>query len=145
MSAISFFEVDFMDKIRKFLALPLFYHGGLLVAFAILNSTATGMSVMTMELLLGVIVTPVLLAVLSVAHAIAHEGKVYDYIYSALTVLLVISVVRGVVYYVFDGGMVGLLLAAGALVVSVGVFTLWDCLFALTDRMMKKKPGKKRK
>lgn len=132
-----------MDKIRKFLSVPLFYHAGLLIAFAVLHNKATGMGIMTIELLLGVIITPVLLAVLSVAHAIAHEGKVYDYIYSALTVLLATGVVRGVCYFAFDGGKVGLLLALGALVVSVGVFTLWDCLFALTDRIMKKRPNKK--
>lgn len=133
-----------MDKIRKFLSIPLFYHAGLLIAFAILNNTAAGMGVMTVELLLGVIVTPVLLAVLSVAHAIVHEGKVYDYIYGALTVLVVTGIVRGVVYFAFDGGKVGLYLALGAFVVSVGVFTLWDCLFALTDRIMKKRPNNKK-
>ena len=133
-----------MDKLKKFLFLPLCYHIGLFVAFAILNKSATGMSLITVDLLLGLIVTPVLLAVLSIAHAIVHEGKVYDYIYGALMVLIITGVLRGVVYFVFQGGKVGLMLAAVTLGVSVGVFTIWDCIFALTDRMMKKRPNRRK-
>ncbi len=129
---------------KKFLALPLCYHIGLFIAFIILNKSATGMSLVMIDLLLGLIVTPVFLAVLSVAHAIVHEAKVYDYIYTCLGVLLVVGVLRGIVYFAFQGGETGMLLAVGTLVVSVGVFTIWDCIFALTDRMMKKRPNRRK-
>ncbi|MBR5536204.1 MAG: hypothetical protein IKU60_06120 [Clostridia bacterium] len=134
-----------MDKIKRFLTLPLFWHGGLLIAFAVLNGKAAGMSLITVDVLSGLIVTPVFMAVLSVAHAIVHEGKVYDYIYSALTILVATGIMRTVVYSAFGGGKAGLLLALGVMVISVGVFTLWDCIFALTDRIMKRKPNHKRK
>lgn len=133
-----------MDKIKKFTALPLCYHALLFVAFALFNKNSAGWSLIVVDLLMGLIVTPVLLAVLSIAHAIVHEGKVYDYLYSCLGVLAITAVLRGVLYFVFRGGLAGLALAAGTLVVSVGVFAIWDCIFALTDRMMKKRPGKKR-
>lgn len=134
-----------MDKIKKFLAIPLCYHIGLFVAFAIFNGSASSMMLITVDLLLGLVVTPVFFAVLSIMHAIVHEGKVYDYIYNCLAYLAVIGVLRVILYFVFNGGSIGILLALAALVVSVGVFTLWDCIFALTDRMMKKRPGKRRK
>lgn len=132
-----------MDKLKKFTALPLCWHIGLFIAFAILNQKGAGMSLIMVDLLLGIIVTPVFLSVLSVVHAIVHEGKVYDYIYVCLMVLLVTGILRGVLYFAFNGGMPGLTLAAGALGVSVGVFTIWACIFALTDRVMKKKPKRK--
>ena len=133
-----------MDKLKKFTALPLCYHALLFVAFALFNKSLTAANLIVVDLLLGLIVTPVLLAVLSIAHAIVHEGKVYDYLYSCLGVLAITGVLRGILYFVFQGGKVGLALAAGVLVVSVGVFTIWDCIFALTDRMMKKRPGRKK-
>ena len=134
-----------MDKIKKFLAIPLACHVALFIALAVLHTNALAMMLITFDLLLGALVTPMYFAVLSMAHAIVHDGKVYDYIYACLIYLAVIGVARGLVYFVCGGALTGVAAAAGCLVISVGVFTLWDCLFALTDRMMKKKPGKKRK
>ncbi len=129
---------------KKFLALPLCYHIGLFIAFIMLSKSATGMSLVMIDVLLGLVVTPVFLAVLSIAHAIVHEAKVYDYIYNCLAILLIIGVLRGVVYFVFQGGDAGMMLSVGTLVISVGVFTIWDCIFALTDRMMKKRPKRRK-
>lgn len=133
-----------MDKIKKFLAIPLCWHLGVFVAYAFLKSSSTAMMLITVDLMLGLVATPVYLAVLSIIHAVIHEAKVYDYIYSCLGVLFATGLVRGAAYLIFGGGSVSLLLAGGVLVVSVGVFTLWDCIFALTDRMMKKRPGRRK-
>ncbi len=134
-----------MDKIKKFLSIPVAYHVALFITLAILHTSASSIMVMTTDLLLGAIVTPMFMAVLSMAHAIVHEGKVYDYIYTCLIYLIIVGVLRGVVYFLCGGGVPGLAAAGVCLVASVGVFTIWDCLFALSDRMMKKRPGKRRK
>lgn len=133
-----------MDKIKKFLTIPLFWHLGLFIAYAFLKSTSTATMLITVDIMFALVVTPVYLAILSVIHAVIHEAKVYDYIYLCLGMLFATSLVRAAAYFIFDGGNVSLLLAGGILVVSVGVFTLWDCIFALTDRMMKKRPRKRK-
>lgn len=133
-----------MDKIKKFLLLPVAYHVALFITLAILNENMGAMIILPLDLVSGAVVTPMFMAVLSIAHAIVHDGKVYDYIYICLIYLAVIGAIRALVYFLCGGGMPGLAAAGVCLVISVGVFTIWDCLFALTDHMLKKRPGKRK-
>lgn len=136
-----------MDKIKKFLIVPVIYHVVLLAVLAVLyfSGSAAVATVLTVELLLGGIATPAFFALLSVIHAVFHDAKVYDYIYKCLAYLAVIGLLRLVVYAVLGGGNVGVMASLACIAVSVGVFTLWDCLFAIVDKLMKKRPGKHKK
>ncbi len=136
-----------MDKIKKLLVIPVIYHVVLLVVLAALyfSNSPVVANVLTVELMLGAVATPALFALLSVIHAVFHEAKVYDYIYKCLIYLLVIGVLRLVVYVALNGGRIGAIASAVCILVSIGVFTLWDCLFAIVDKFMKKRPGKVKK
>ena len=134
-----------MDKIKKSLFIPVMYHLALIITLCILQSKPSSAIITTIELLFGAIVTPMFYAVASIVHAILHEGKVYDYIYYSLAGLGIIGLIRLVAFCVFAGEAIimGVLLALGVFAVSVGIYALWACLFALTDRMMKKRPTRK--
>ncbi len=130
-----------MSKIKMSLFVPIVYHLALVIAMCTLPGKST-MGVTVMELMFGIVVTPMFFAVLSMCHAILHDGKVYDYIYYCLGFLGIIGLIRVVAYVIF-GSMAGFLFALGLWVVSIGVYALWATLFALTDRMMKKRPAHK--
>lgn len=134
-----------MDKLKKLLFIPLLYHLVIFVLMIALSFTPDrNLNIVRVMLfdMCGVLVMPMFMAVISIIHAILHESKVYDYIYYCLGFLLIIGVARLVIYpLIMDKSMI--VVAAGALFVSLGVFVIWDCLFALTDRLMKKSPKRR--
>lgn len=133
-----------MDKLKKLLVLPVVYHIVVLAVMMYMNVTRNN-AVTTAFLMdmCGVIVWPVFMALVSLMHAIIHEGKVYDYIYVCLINILIIGIARCGVY-AFESMNI-LLVAAACFVVMLAIYVLWATLFAFTDRFMKKKPGKKNK
>ncbi len=133
-----------MKKRTKLLYIPLCYHLALFITMLILQlmkSNAIGFIVL-LELC-GVVISPVFYAVVEMAHAIMDEGKVFDYFNKCLLYLGAIGVLRVVFYLLFAKNAV--LFSLGALAVSIGIFSMWSALFALTDKMMKKRPGRRKK
>ena len=137
-----------MSKLKKLLIVPIVYHvailGVLLYMSMNYDPKLNVVAPLILDWMLGAIVTPMFFAVISIIHAIVHEGKVYDYIYNCLAYLGIIGLLRCAVYFFIDGITGATLGAAGAiLAVSVGVYVLWAALFTLTDHMMKKRPKKR--
>lgn len=131
-----------MDKIKKFLYIPIAYHLALFVTMAfltVMKSTALGF-IFLLELS-GVIISPVFYAVLSMCNAVINGDRVYDLFKISAAYLLVIGVMRIVFYFVFARGAV--LFSIAASIVALAVFCLWIALFSLTDKMMKKRPKRK--
>ncbi|MGM9551874.1 MAG: hypothetical protein ACI3XA_06410 [Clostridia bacterium] len=127
-----------MDKIRRFIYLPVIYHSAVFLAMIVVLAMKINVSLLVLLDWCGVLLSPILLAILSVAHAIVHEGKVFDYLKDCVISLCAVSIVRVVLYSVFSLGI--LPVAAMCALISFGVFFIWDCVFALTDKIMKKKP-----
>ena len=127
-----------MKKLEKVLLLPTLCHVALFLAIIIMElcKNSFGGFVALIELC-GVIVTPMLYAVVSVANAILYDGKVSEYFVKCVLYLLGIGVVRILVYALLAPST--LILPVGGLIVSVAVYCLWESLFALTDKMMRKK------
>lgn len=135
-----------MDKLKKSLIIPAIYHAAVFIAMIYFRFTKDIELNIVFALVLdfaGVVVGPMFYAVVSIAHAILHDGKVYDYLYHCLGYIGGIGVVRIILYPLLMGTSL-IIVGAAASFVSLGVFVIWDCLFALTDRMMKKRPGRKR-
>lgn len=135
-----------MDKLKKSLIIPAIYHAAVFIAMIYFRFTKDVELNIVFTLILdfaGVLVGSMFYAVASIAHAILHDGKVYDYLYYCLGYILGIGVVRIILYPLLMGTSL-IVVAAAASFVSLGVFVIWDCLFALTDRMMKKRPRRKK-
>lgn len=136
-----------MDKLKKFLIIPVLYHVAIFVAmicFAATKDANLNIVGAVVADFAGCVIWAVFFAVMSIIHAILHEGKVYDYLYYCLGFIAIIAAVRAVVYRVTMGSTL-LLVALTAGAVMFGIFIVWDCLFALTDHMMKKRPANKRR
>lgn len=131
-----------MSKLQKSLVIPAIYHAIVFAVMAFFSFSKDLELNIVVTLLMdfaGCIVTPMFFAVASMAHAILHDGKVYDYIYNILIQLGIISAMRIVLYPVLMGKSL-LLVGVIASFASLGIFVVWDCIFALTDHMMKKRP-----
>ena len=132
-----------MDKLKKFLLIPVVFHVAIfatMIYMIVTKNNALG-TFMLLDLC-GVVISPVFYAVMSMIHAVIHEGKVYDYIYHCLIYLVLIGLVRVAIYWA--SAPTTALVAAACILVSIGIFTLWDIIFAFTDHMMKKGPKRKR-
>lgn len=136
-----------MDKIKKFLFIPIFCHAVLLLGMAVMFFAKENamLGFFLAEIVCGAAAAPAFLALVSMIHAIYDDAKVYDYIYLCLGELVAIGIVRLGVYALLGGGMIGITVSLASLAISVGVLTLWDCIFALIDRFMKKRPGRRSK
>lgn len=132
-----------MDKLKKLLIAPVVYHVIVFIAMFFLADTNYGMGIVLADVC-GVLIAPMFMAIVSMIHAVIHDGKVYDYIYNCLIYLLLIGVIRIGVYFVL-GEVIAVMFAAACIFVAIGVFAIWACLFAFTDRFMKKSPNKKNK
>lgn len=130
-----------MDKIRRILYLPVAVHCALFVAMVVCQFMGVNMSLLILLDWCGVVVSPMLLAICAVAHAIVHEGKVFDYLKDSVLVLGAIGVIRLVLYGVHSYAI--LPIAAICAGVSFFIFFIWFAVFAFTDNMMKKKPKRK--
>lgn len=129
-----------MEKLKKFLYVPLAYHAAIFVTMIILELLKSNVSgIMGLIDLCGVLVTPMLYATVSIVNAIVFEGKVFDFFYKSIAYIVVIGVIRIAVYAFMAPSLA--VFSIGALIVSVAVFSLWEALFALTDKMMKKRSG----
>lgn len=136
-----------MDKLKRLLALPVLYHVAIFVAMVCFSLTKDADLNMVVALMLdfaGVLIGAMFLAVISIIHAILHDGKVYDYLYYCLAIVFIVGIMRVVVYKLAIGTS-ACLIGAGAGVATLGIFVIWDCLFAFTDHMMKKRTGRKNK
>lgn len=134
-----------VDKIKKFLIIPVVYHMVIFIAMVCLSMMKdVNLNIVALWLadMGGCIVWAMFFAVMSIVHAILHEAKVYDYLYICLAMIFVIGMVRVIVYKIAVGTG-ALLIAAGLGAATLGIFVVWDCLFAVTDHMMKKRPGRK--
>lgn len=133
-----------MEKIKKFMCLPIAYHVALFITMAALNIMKSGaMGFIFLFEICGVIISPVFYAVLSMCNAVLYGGKVYDLFSKGTIYLLVIGAVRVVCYALLAPNTVPF--AVGSAVVAIAIFFLWSALFALTDKMLKKRPGRNKK
>lgn len=133
-----------MKKQNKLLYIPLCYHLALFITMLILQLTkSNALGFIVLLEMCGIVVSPVYYAVWSICHAIVNEGKVFDYFNKNMISLAIIGGIRIVFYLVFAPKSI--LFALGALAVSLGVYSMWSALFALTDKMMKKRPGRRNK
>lgn len=130
-----------MDKIRKILYMPVAVHCALFVAMVVCQFAEINMSLLILLDFCGVVVSPMFLAICAIAHAIIHEGKVFDYLKDSVIALLAVGVIRLVLYGVYSHAI--LPIAAICAAISFGVFFIWFAIFAFTDNMMKKKPKRK--
>ena len=130
------------EKTRRLLYLPLAYHAAVLLAAAlsILNKNQSSMALLILLDLAGVLVSPMFMALLSIAHAVLHDANVYDYLKIGSVYLGVIGVLRVLLYLWLGGSSVKFALICS--VASVIIFYLWDVIFAFTDKMMKKRRRK---
>lgn len=126
-------------KTRRLLYLPLAYHAAVLLAAAIsiMNKNQSSMALLVLLDLAGVLVSPMFMSLLSIAHAVLHEANVYDYLKTGSIYLVIIGVLRVLLYLWQGGKSVGF--AAACSVASIIIFYLWDVIFAFTDKMMKKR------
>ncbi len=131
-----------MDKLRKMLYIPVACHSALFIGMVIVAAMKINPSVFVLLDWCGVLLSPIFLSVLSVAHAIVHEGKVSDYLKDSLICLLAISTVRVVLYSIFAFGVMPV--AAACALISFGVFLIWDGVFMITDNVMKKRPKRRK-
>ena len=129
---------------KKYLNLPLAYHGALFLAMLILQLMQNNvLSIVVLLELCGIIISPVFMAVLAMINAIVNEEKVHVMFSGGIVRLFVIGMVRVLIYFIFAKSTI--LFALGAMVVSVALFCLWEAIFAITDKLMKKRPGRKGK
>ena len=134
-----------MKKIEKVLVLPVVCHAALFLAIVIMELCKNSLGgIVALFELCGVIVTPMLYAVVMIANAILYDGKVSEYFLRCVIYLAGIGAVRILVYALLAPSTI--LLPVGAFFVSVAIFCLWEALFAFTDKMMRKKRiGRKNK
>ena len=127
------------EKTRRLLYLPLAYHAAVLIAlaFTTLRQNQASMALLALLDLAGVLISPMFMSLMSIAHAILHDGKVYDYLKQGSIYLLVIGALRVLLYLWLARSRVSF--AFICLIASIAIFYLWDVIFALSDNLMKKR------
>ena len=127
------------EKTRRLLYLPLAYHAAILLALAFTTLRQSSASVMLFLVLdlAGVLISPMFMSLMSIAHAILHDGKVYDYLKQGTLYLLVIGALRVLLYFFLARGRLSF--AFACLIASIAIFYLWDAIFAISDNLMKKR------
>lgn len=129
----------FTERTRKLLYLPLAYHAAILLALAFMsafNMNVSSYGILMMLDLAGVIVCPMFMALMGISHAILHGGEVFDYLKTGCIYLAVAGLMRVALYawQATDYTVTALLCGAA----EIGIFLLWEVIFHLTDKMLKK-------
>ncbi|MCD8048724.1 MAG: hypothetical protein LUG52_03835 [Clostridia bacterium] len=131
-----------MEKTRRFLYVPLAYHAALDLSMVILYFMGSStLFVFWLMELIGVLLSPLFMAIMGMMHTILHNGKPLDYWKISCIYLAIIMVLRIAAYAVQSAETVAFAFETG--IVAFGIYFLWTGLFTLSDKLMNSRRKKR--